>query len=380
MRIGMTSGRGFGGTVRYDMDVDGRNDKETEILHAEGVDVVLDMDGHLRGDPDRIARSFRIQADMNPRVQQCVKHMYISYLPEDIVAMVNNTMPCPSRAVDTVEQAIAQLGKCEVDRIVNEAMVRDWKSVLTKLGYDNTQYMIVRHSEKSNPHSHCILNMVDNNGNRLNDHRDISRGIKICRELTIGRRYTWGDHKSVSKSKSKRPRERERQSMCKDIYRITRGGTDAWTLKHEAAKVGITVRYRTDLNTGQIRGVSFERNGIRFQGGKMDRSLAASKILPTEQQTMLTAQRRSLFMTPEVEKLLKAGGVAPDINNHEVLQPVPSPAPKYKMSKDMAMEYRMDLLEQKKREMQERREKLQERIQERYEQQQVVRKSRGIKM
>lgn len=380
MRIGMTSGRGFGGTVRYDMDVDGRNDKETEILHAEGVDVVLDMDGHLRGDPDRIARSFRIQADMNPRVQQCVKHMYISYLPEDIVAMVNNTMPCPSRAVDTVEQAIAQLGKCEVDRIVNEAMVRDWKSVLTKLGYDNTQYMIVRHSEKSNPHSHCIINMVDNNGNRLNDHRDISRGIKICRELTIGRRYTWGDHKSVSKSKSKRPRERERQSMCKDIYRITRGGTDAWTLKHEAAKVGITVRYRTDLNTGQIRGVSFERNGIRFQGGKMDRSLAASKILPTEQQTMLTAQRRSLFMTPEVEKLLKAGGVAPDINNHEVLQPVPSPAPKYKMSKDMAMEYRMDLLEQKKREMQERREKLQERIQERYEQQQVVRKSRGIKM
>lgn len=380
MRIGMTSGRGFGGTVRYDMDVDGRNDKETEILHAEGVDVVLDMDGHLRGDPDRIARSFRIQADMNPRVQQCVKHMYISYLPEDIVAMVNNTMPCPSRAVDTVEQAIAQLGKCEVDRIVNEAMVRDWKSVLTKLGYDNTQYMIVRHSEKSNPHSHCILNMVDNNGNRLNDHRDISRGIKICRELTIGRRYTWGDHKSVSKSKSKRPRERERQSMCKDIYRITRGGTDAWTLKHEAAKVGITVRYRTDLNTGQIRGVSFERNGIRFQGGKLDRSLAASKILPTEQQTMLTAQRRSLFMTPEVEKLLKAGGVAPDINNHEVLQPVPSPAPKYKMSKDMAMEYRMDLLEQRKREMQERREKLQERIQERYEQQQVVRKSRGIKM
>lgn len=380
MRIGMTSGRGFGGTVRYDMDVDGRNDKETEILHAEGVDVVLDMDGHLRGDPDRIARSFRIQADMNPRVQQCVKHMYISYLPEDIVAMVNNTMPCPSRAVDTVEQAIAQLGKCEVDRIVNEAMVRDWKSVLTKLGYDNTQYMIVRHSEKSNPHSHCILNMVDNNGNRLNDHRDISRGIRICCELTIGRRYTWGDHKSVSKSKSKRPRERERQSMCKDIYRITRGGTDAWTLKHEAAKVGITVRYRTDLNTGQIRGVSFERNGIRFQGGKMDRSLAASKILPTEQQTMLTAQKRSLFMTPEVEKLLKAGGVAPDINNHEVLQPVPSPAPKYKMSKDMAMEYRMDLLEQKKREMQERREKLQERIQERYEQQQVVRKSRGIKM
>ena len=55
MRIGMTSGRGFGGTVRYDLDVDGRNDKEPEILHAEGVDVILGLDGCLHGDPDRIA-------------------------------------------------------------------------------------------------------------------------------------------------------------------------------------------------------------------------------------------------------------------------------------------------------------------------------------
>ena len=105
MRIGMTSGRGFGGTVRYDLDMDGRNDKETEILHAEGVDVILGLDGRLHGDPDRIAQSFRIQADMNPRVQQCVKHMYISYLPDDIVAMVNNTVS-EKDAVYTVQDAI----------------------------------------------------------------------------------------------------------------------------------------------------------------------------------------------------------------------------------------------------------------------------------
>ena len=380
MRIGMTSGRGFGGTVRYDLDVDGRNDKETEILHAEGVDVILNPDGHLRGDPDRIAHSFRVQAEMNPRVQQCVKHMYISYLPQDIVAMVNNTMPHPSYAVDTVEQAIAQLGKSEVDRIINEAMVRDWQSVLKGLRYDDTQYMIVRHSEKSNPHSHCILNMVDNNGNRLKDHRDIKRGIEICRDLTVKRGYTWGDHKSVSKSRSERPRERERQSMCRDIYRLTEGGTDAWTLKHEAAKLGIIVRYRTDLCSGLIKGISFERNGIRFQGGKLDRTLSAEKILPVKQQTMLTDQRRSLLMTPEVEKLLKAGGVAPDINNHKVLQPVHTPVPEYKMSKDMAVRYRMDLMEQRKREIQERREKLQERLQERQERQQSISISRGPKL
>ena len=376
MRIGMTSGRGFGGTVRYDLDMDGRNDKETEILHAEGVDVILGLDGRLHGDPDRIAQSFRIQADMNPRVQQCVKHMYISYLPQDIVAMVNRTV-FEKDAVYSVQDAIEKFGQEKVNSIVNEAMVNDWQTVLSKLGYKDSQYLIVRHSEKNNPHSHCILNMVDNNGNRLKDHKDIKRGIEICRDLTIRNGYTWGEHKSVSTCKSKRPRERERQSMCKDLYKLTKGGTDAWDLKHEAAKLGITVRYRTDLTTGQIKGVSFERNGIRFQGGKLDRSLSASKILPLDSQATLSYKQRERLMTPEVIKLLKAGGVASNVNNHHVLQPTPPPAPKYRMSKDNKWRYEQKLAEQRRQAIQERKERIQEL---RLEQQQGVRQSRGIKM
>ena len=376
MRIGMTSGRGFGGTVRYDLDMDGRNDKETEILHAEGVDVILGLDGRLHGDPDRIAQSFRIQADMNPRVQQCVKHMYISYLPQDIVAMVNRTV-FEKDAVYSVQDAIEKFGQEKVNSIVNEAMVNDWQTVLSKLGYKDSQYLIVRHSEKNNPHSHCILNMVDNDGNRLKDHKEIKRGIEICRDLTISKGYCWGNHKSVSTCKSERPRERERQSICRDIYRITKGGTDAWTLKYDAAKVGITVRYRTDLNTGQIKGLSFERNGIRFQGGKLDRSLSASKILPLDSQAALSDQKRERLMTPEVMKLLKAGGVAPDVNNHNVMQPVTPPVPKYRMSKDKRWEYAQRLAEQRRQEIQERKERIQE---ERLTPQQEVRQSRGIKM
>ena len=376
MRIGMTSGRGFGGTVRYDLDVDGRNDKEAEILHAEGVDVILGFDGRLHGDPDRIAQSFRIQADMNPRVQQCVKHMYISYLPQDIVAMVNRTV-FDEDAVYSVQDAIEKFGQEKVNSIVNEAMVNDWQTVLSKLGYKDSQYLIVRHSEKNNPHSHCILNMVDNNGNRLKDHKDIKRGIEICRDLTIRNGYTWGEHKSVSTCKSERPRERERQSMCKDLYRLIKGGTDTWGLKHEAAKLGITVRYRTDLTTGQIKGVSFERNGIRFQGGKLDRSLSSSKILPLDSQAALSYKQRERLMTPEVIKLLKAGGVAPNVNNHNVLQPTPPPAPKYRMAKDKRWEYFLKLSEQRKLEIQERKERM---LEQKLEQQQEVRQSKGIKM
>ena len=290
--------------------------------------------------------------------------------------MVNNTV-FEKDAVYSVQDAIDKFGQERVNSIVNEAMVNDWQTVLSRLGYENSQYLIVRHSEKNNPHSHCILNMVDNDGNRLKDHKDIKRGIEICRDLTISKGYCWGNHKSVSTCKSERPRERERQSMCKDIYRITKGGTDAWTLKYDAAKVGITVRYRTDLNTGQIKGLSFERNGIRFQGGKLDRSLSASKILPLDSQAVLSNQQRERLMTPEVMKLLKAGGVAPDVNNHNVMQPVPPPIPKYRMSKDKRWEYAQRLAEQRRQEIQERKERIQE---ERLTPQQEVRQSRGIKM
>ena len=342
MRIGMSSGSGFGGTLNYDLDKDGRNDKETEILHAEGVDVIVGLDGKLHGDPQHMARSFRMQAEMNPRVEKCVKHMYLSYLPQDIVAMVNNAVP-KEMAVDTVQQAVKQFGQEKVDQIVNQAMVFDWKVVLKDLGYENTQFLIVRHSEKSNPHSHCGLNMVDNEGKRLKDHGEMRKGVKACRELTIRRGYCWGEHKSVSQCKSQRPYERERQSMCKDIYRLTKGGTDAWTLQHEAAKFGITVRYKTDPKSGLIRGVSFERGGIRFQGGKLDRSLSASKILPIERQVPLTSFQREKLITPEVEKLLKTGGVAPSVNNHKVQEPVPPLAPLYEKSKDIGAKHRAEV-------------------------------------
>ena len=339
MRIGMSSGSGFGGTLNYDLDKDGRNDKETEILHAEGVDVVVGLDGKLYGDPQHMARSFRMQAEMNPRVEKCVKHMYLSYMPQDIVAMVNNVLP-KEMAVDTVQQAVKQLGQERVDQIVSQAMVADWKAVLKDLGYENTQFLIVRHSEKSNPHSHCVLNMVDNDGRRLKDHGEMRRGVKACREITIEKGYCWGDHKSVSQSKSERPYERERQSMCKDIYGIIKDGTDAVTLQKEAARLGITVKYRTDKQTGFIKGVSFERGGVRFQGGKLDRSLSASRIFPAERQIFWD---RGVLMTQANRRMIDSGGVVPGINNQPVMKPVPPAPPKYSMSTDLGARHRAEV-------------------------------------
>ena len=105
--------------------------------------------------------------------------------------MVNNVL-LKEMAVDTVQQAVKQLGQERVDQIVSQTMVADWKAVLKDLGYDNTQFVIVRHSEKSNTHSHCVLNMVDNDGRRFKDHGEMRKGVAACRELTIQRGYCCG--------------------------------------------------------------------------------------------------------------------------------------------------------------------------------------------
>ena len=223
-----------------------------------------------------------------------------------------------------------------------------------------------------------FLSHAVNDGRRLKDHGEMRKGVDACRELTIQRGYCWGEHKSVSQCRSERPYERERQSMCKDIYRLAKGGTDACILQHEAAKLGITVRYRTDPKSGLIRGVSFERRGIRFQGGRMDRSLSASRILPTENQVPLTPRLRERLVTPEVEKLLKAGGVAPNVNNHKVLEPVPPPAPRYEKSKDIGARHRAEVA-RKESLAKDKGQKLTQSEQPRQTERQEVKQSRGMR-
>ena len=128
--------------------------------------------------------------------------------------------------------------------------------------------------------------------------------------------------------------------MCKDIYGIIKDGTDAVTLQKEAARLGITVKYRTDKQTGFIKGVSFERGGVRFQGGKLDRSLSASRIFPAERQIFWD---RGVLMTQANRRIIDSGGVVPGINNQPVMKPVPPAPPKYSMSKDLGARPRAEV-------------------------------------
>lgn len=43
---------------------------------------------------------------------------------------------------------------------------------MNKIGYGNTQFLIVRHHDTDHPHIHLVLNRIDYDGNRISDRNE----------------------------------------------------------------------------------------------------------------------------------------------------------------------------------------------------------------
>ena len=247
---------------------------------------------------------------MNPDVKKCVKHLWISYKPEDQLVMVNNNFK-GKQHFNSLEDAVKVLGQQRVNEITDKAMVEDTKRLLHEMKYDNTQFLIVRHSEKDNPHVHVILNMVDNEGNRLKDFQEKKRGIEICKQITLDRNYTWGEHKSVSETISHNPKENARAEICREIFDISEKYHTAEEMKKEAARRNIDVKFSTDYRTGHITGISFSKEGFLFPASKVDSSLSAKKLFPSQG----TSRVPLSDLQPLDQNTVKSGGIVIGFNN-----------------------------------------------------------------
>mgnify|MGYP002658273412 FL=1 len=102
-----------------------------------------------------IDTSFVIQAETNTSVQKPVGHISLCFMKEDAPLLDDFRM----------------------SQIAREYM--------EMMGYQNTQYMVVRHfNDKGNPHVHIFFNRVDNYGRCLNAWQDYQRNRVACRALT----------------------------------------------------------------------------------------------------------------------------------------------------------------------------------------------------
>ena len=230
----IVQGRGFRGAVSYILDKD-----NARLLYAEGV--------RLK-DKESISHSFIVQHKLNPKISKPVAHISLDFSVQD-----------KSRLTDSFLVDVAQ-------------------EYMKKMGYKDTQYIIVRHHDTDHPHIHLVINRIDNNGKRISDQNEKLRNVKICMELT----KKHGLYIASGKENVKENRLKEPDKTKYEIYHALQTAISkcrSWQeLKKELHKSGITIEFRNNGATDKIQGVRFGKNGYEFNGSKIDRAYSHSKI------------------------------------------------------------------------------------------------------
>ena len=254
MMATIKTGDGFTGTLNYALDLNKRNNKEVRFLAVEGVDLrfTYGKKGTSNYNIRSMSRDFRLQAKLNPKVSKPVKHISLSWPPEDL------------------------------PRLTDQEMMSAAREYMKRMGYVNTQFIAVRHLEKDNPHLHLVINAVNNDGRKISDSNERIRSGRICKDITIERNYTFGIHKSVSRAEDiTSEKERARYKISQETVKALCYVDDIRALPAQLRKTGVQCILKED-GEGKVCGITFSTkvDGTKYilAGSKVDRSLSAGNI------------------------------------------------------------------------------------------------------
>jgi len=227
-------GKGFGGCVRYLLNRD-----EATILAAEGLNTE---------NAATIIRDFTIQQKMNPNLGKAVGHLVLSWSSED------------------------------KPLLTPEIMAERGREYLKLMKIENTQYVIVQHTDKQHPHVHIVYNRVDNNGKTISDSNNYKASIKACRIITEKYGYHMGAGKERVNRDSLKGREKIRYELYDSINKAIRTAK-SWKDFEIALKVQeINIQFKYKGKTKEVQGISFSKGEIKFKGSAIDSAFSYSKL------------------------------------------------------------------------------------------------------
>ena len=235
MMAKIKKGRDFGGAVRYVT----QDKKDARLLDSKGV---------LTADKQSIIDSFRLQSQLRPDVKVMVGHISLDFSKEN------------------------------VDKVDDNLMQKVADDYMRRMHIQNTQYILVRHFDREHPHCHIVFNRIDNNGHLISDKNDRVRSAKICKELTA----KYGLHMAQGKDHVHRERLRGADAVKYQIYDALEAIVPRcknWKELEAALKnQGINMAFTYRGTTTDIQGITFEKDGLHFNGSKIDRKYSFSKI------------------------------------------------------------------------------------------------------
>ena len=249
-------GADFGGVINY------------MLSKQEGKAMVLASNNIGFTDQNLCVHEFALQASMRPNVQKPVCHTILSFSAND------------------------------ADQLTDDVMIKIANEYLEKMGYGDTQSLIVRHSDRQHPHLHICINRIGNKGKTISDRNEKYRSTKICRELTERYGLTIGEGKQEVNRSRLRGEDKLRYKIFDTIKSIL---PQSQTWKDFVAGLeqqGITTRFKTKGNTDVVQGIIFEKDGCSFSGSKIDRTCSFSRLNAEIEQNSQRQEQNHLQKEP----------------------------------------------------------------------------------
>ena len=229
------TGHSFRGAILYVC----KQSKHAQILLSEGVR------DHV---PKLMIQDFELQQNSRPEKKQACFHGILSFYP----------------------------GENPGDEKIQEIALK----YLAGLNIQNTQYTVIKHTDKAHVHVHLIANLVDNNGNSISDRWIGLRGKKLGQKLTEEFKLTQSASKDLSKISYANLQKLEKHKMLiyAAIKNQLREAGSLEDLQGRLLKLGITMNYKYKGRTTQKQGVSFKLGKYAFKGSEIDRNFSYNKL------------------------------------------------------------------------------------------------------
>lgn len=230
-----TKGTSFSGCVCYVL----RKDK-SKLLESVGVE----------GTPEQMAELFKLQTLLNDKVKNTVGHTSLNFSPED------------GERLKTDDKLMLQIAH----------------DYMAKMGIENTQYIVARHTDREHPHCHIVFNRVDNDGKTISDKNDFYRNEKVCKMLTAKYRLHFANGKDNIKEERLRPYDKAKHEVYKALKEELPNARNWEELKDALSDRDIELKFKVSRTTREIQGVKFEYGGISFSGSKVSREFSYMNI------------------------------------------------------------------------------------------------------
>ena len=208
----------------------------------------------------------------------------------------------------------------------DETMIQIAREYLEELGIVNTQYAIVKHTDRAHLHLHILANMVDNDGKPIKDGWIGLRGKKVAQRLT--RKYDLipaeGKHLDKTHLEALSQSEVNRYKIYQAIVDSLPHCRSLPDLEKRLIAQGIHTQYKYKGQTQELQGISFRIGEDRFKGSQIDRQFSLGNLQKT-----LAAQRKGQEVKPALSLEDRKKALLIRSNSQKPAASVPAPAPQY---------------------------------------------------